>query len=67
MARLIVTDIKNCTVKGCGTRTKFQRWSCGCVDMEVFDDGHPCPECSGHADLQQRCGQLGNAESHGEK
>ena len=67
MARLIATEIKTCTVKGCRTRAKFQRWSCGCVEVEICDESNPCPQCSDYSALRERCGQKGSPESHAEK
>ena len=64
MARITDTETKDCRCGKCPTYAKITEWSCGCVEVEIFNDRAPCHGCTDFSGMRRRCGQSGSRYGH---
>ena len=62
MARVTDSRTDDCGCRRCSTYAKIKEWSCGCVEVDIYNDADPCDECTDFSGMREDCGQSGDPE-----
>lgn len=55
---------EDCGCGRCSTYAELTHYSCGCVEVEIFNDQTPCDECTDFSGQRERCGDSGHPDDH---
>jgi hypothetical protein len=60
MAHIVDRWKEHCRCKhGCPTYAEITKWSCGCVEVEIFRDQSSGWDCTDFSGMRRRCGKPG--------
>ncbi len=59
MEYVISKRTEDCGCRRCDTYATITEWSCGCVEVEIYQDSKRCDECTDFAAKRESCGKPG--------
>ncbi len=64
MAHVKDRRTEDCRCNRCSTYSKIIEWSCGCVEVDIYNNSDPCDDCTDFSGMRKDCGQSGSPDDH---